>query len=103
MRLAELEDNGITLIPLDKLRVHPINKQIYVTDKQRKAELTGSIKEHGILEPLIVTPHKEEYLILSGARRFECAQELGYTELPCLITSVKDQTLAIIEHNRYRQ
>lgn len=103
MRLAELEDNGVTRISVDKLRVHPINKQIYVTDEQRKAELKESIREQGILEPLIVTLDGKDYTILSGARRLECSRELGYTELPCIITSVKDQTLAIIEHNRYRQ
>ncbi|MEM2112014.1 MAG: DNA adenine methylase [Candidatus Bathyarchaeia archaeon] len=103
MSLTELENNEITQIKADKLRVHPINKQIYITDEQRKAELKESIKEHGILEPLIVTPDGEHYTILSGARRFECAQELGYTELPCIVTFVKDETLAIIEHNRYRQ
>jgi ParB-like chromosome segregation protein Spo0J len=52
---------------------------------------------------LIVTPDKTGHLILSGVRRFECVKELGYSELPCVVTVVKDQTLAIIEHNKYRQ
>jgi len=86
-----------------KLKVHPVNKQIYSSDDKRNKELCDSIREQGILEPLIITPDHDQYLILSGARRFECAQELGCVELPCLITSVKDQTLAIIEHNKYRQ
>ncbi|MEM4736467.1 MAG: DNA adenine methylase [Nitrososphaeria archaeon] len=103
MSLTELEKNEITQIAVDKLRVHSINKQIYTTDEQRKAELKESVKEHGILEPLIVTPEGKDYVILSGVRRFKVAQELGYTVLPCIITFVKDQVLAIIEHNRYRQ
>jgi len=91
------------MIPIDKLRIHPVNKQIYVSDEKRKAELLESIKEHGILEPLIVTPDNNEYSILSGARRFACTKELGYTEVPCIVSIVKNPTLAIIEHNKYRQ
>jgi len=103
MCLAKLEDNNVSMIPLAGLRIHPINRQIYVSDKERKHELLESIREQGILEPLIVAPVKTGHLILSGARRFECAKELGYSELPCVVTIVKDQTLAIIEHNKYRQ
>jgi len=98
-----LKDNAVLMIPIGKLKVHPVNKQIYVSDEKRKAELRKSIKEHGILEPLIVTPDGDEYSILSGARRFECAKELGYTEVPCIVSIVKNPTLAIIEHNKYRQ
>jgi len=100
---SKLEDNNVSMISLERLRIHPVNRQIYVSDKERKFELLESIREQGILEPLVVTPDKTGHLILSGARRFESAKELGYSELPCIVTIVKDQTLAIIEHNRYRQ
>jgi DNA adenine methylase len=99
----KFEDNAVLMVPVDKLKVHPVNKQIYVSDERRKTELLESIREHGVLEPLIVTPEDSKYLVLSGARRFECAQELGYSELPCLVSIVKKPALAIIEHNRYRQ
>jgi len=99
----ETRDNAVLLIPTAKLRVHPVNRQIYVNDEKRKIELLESIKEHGILEPLIVAPDGEGYSILSGARRFECARELGYTKLPCIVAVVENQALAIIEHNKYRQ
>jgi len=98
-----LKDNAVLMIPIGKLKVHPVNRQIYVSDEKRKAELLESIKEHGILEPLIVIPDGDEYSILSGARRFECTKELGYTEVPCIVSIVKNPTLAIIEHNKYRQ
>jgi len=98
-----LKDNTVLMIPIGKLKIHPVNKQIYVSDEKRKTELLKSIKEHGILEPLIVTPDGDEYSILSGARRFKCAKELGYTEVPCIVSIVKNPTLAIIEHNKYRQ
>jgi DNA adenine methylase len=103
MCLAKLEENNVSLIPIDRLIIHPVNRQIYVSDKERRLELLESIREQGILEPLIITPDKKNHLILSGARRLECAKELGHTHLPCIITRVKDPTIAIIEHNRYRQ
>ena len=90
-------------IPLDKLRVHPVNRQIYVNDPERKAELLESIRQHGILEPLIVMRQDDGFLILSGARRFECARELGFKTVPCIITHVEDPIVAIIEYNRYRR
>ena len=98
-----MKDNAVLMIPIDKLKIHPVNREIYVSDEKRKAELLKSIKEHGILEPLIVIPDGDEYSILSGARRFECAKELGYTEVPCIVSMVKNQALVIIEHNKYRQ
>jgi DNA adenine methylase len=103
MCLAKLEDNNVSMISIDRLKIHPVNRQIYVSDKERRLELLESIREQGILEPLIVTPDKKNNLILSGARRFECAKELGYSELPCIVSIVKNQTLAIIEHNKYRR
>ena len=102
-RFLDLSDSEVVEIPLDKLRVHPINRKIYVNDAERKAELLESIRQHGILQPLIVTPQGDNYLILSGARRFECARELGFKAVPCIITHVEDPILAIIEYNRYRQ
>jgi DNA adenine methylase len=103
MSLAKLEDNNVSMISIDKLVIHPVNRRIYVSDRERKLELLESIREHGILEPLIVTPNTKGNLVLSGARRLECARELGYQELPCIVSIVKNQTLAIIEHNKYRQ
>jgi len=96
-------DNSVLTVPLSKLSVHPINRQIYLNDENRHAELLESIKEQGVLEPLVVTPQDGNYVILSGARRFECAKELGFETVPCIVAVVQDQVLAIIEHNRYRQ
>lgn len=96
-------NNTVLNIPVGKLKMHPVNKEIYVNDPQRKAELLESIREHGVLEPLIVTPENGGYSILSGARRFKCAKELEYKKLPCIVAVVGNQALAIIEHNKYRQ
>lgn len=48
-------------------------------------DLTASIKEQGILVPLIVRESKDGFEILAGARRFRVAKELGFEHVPCRI------------------
>lgn len=93
-------ENEVFMVPVEKLKVHPINREIYVNDSTRKNVLLESIKENGILEPLIIT---SDYVVLSGARRLDCAKELGFSKVPCIIRVVKNPILAIIEHNKYRE
>jgi ParB family chromosome partitioning protein len=66
--------------------------------------LAGSIREHGILQPVVVRPragHEGQYEIVAGERRWRAAQRAGLTEIPVIIRDVDDKTaleLAIIEN-----
>jgi len=100
--MKAMVESVITQLPVDELEIHPVNRKIYVDDPKRKAALLESIREHGILEPLVVMPQNGKYVVLSGARRLECAKELGYDKVPCIITVVDNPILAVIEHNKYR-
>jgi ParB family chromosome partitioning protein len=83
------------MIPVDKVRPNP--------DQPRKAlgdlhDLAESIREKGVLEPLLVRfiPFEEVYYIISGERRYHAAREAGLRELPCIEKSVDDaETLEI--------
>jgi ParB family transcriptional regulator, chromosome partitioning protein len=83
------------MIPIDKIQPNP--------DQPRKAlgdlrELTDSVREKGVLEPLLVRymPRDDTYYIISGERRFHASQAAGLTELPCIEKIADDaETLEI--------
>ncbi len=88
------------MIPVEKIRPNP--------DQPRKAlgdlrELTESIREKGVLEPLLVryVPREECYYIISGERRYHASRAAGLRELPCIEKIADDAEtleLALIEN-----
>lgn len=54
-------------------------------------ELAASIKEHGVIQPIIVTPKGEGYEIVAGERRFRASKLAGLTEIPVVIRSMTGQ------------
>ena len=70
-------------------------------DYQSLEDLTNSIKEHGILQPLIVTSTDNFYQVIAGERRLRAAQILGLKTVPAIIREVKEQEkleLALVEN-----
>ena len=60
-------------------------------------ELTESIKEKGVLEPLLVKPTEEgKFMIIAGERRWRASQLAGLTEVPCIEMDVDEKGLAEI-------
>jgi len=88
------------MIPVEKIRPNP--------DQPRKAlgdlrELTESIREKGVLEPLLVryVPREECYYIISGERRYHASRAAGLREVPCIEKIADDAEtleLALIEN-----
>lgn len=56
---------------------------------KKYGQIKASIKDVGIIEPLVIasTSNKTQYILLDGHIRFEVLKELGYTEIPCLLSS----------------
>lgn len=70
-------------------------------DEEALNELSNSIKEHGIIQPLILRDLGSKYEIIAGERRYKAASLAGLTEVPAIIGSMDDQTsaeLALIEN-----
>lgn len=68
-------------------------------------ELKNSIKEHGILQPLIVTKTDKGYEIIAGERRFRASQELNLQTVPAIVREVSQQQkleLALVENIQRR-
>ena len=96
---VDLDDNGIVklnsedivanetmIVDLDLSKVKPNPKQPRQHfEKKALEELAASIKEHGILQPLLVQKEKEIYIIISGERRFRAAHIAGLKTVPVII------------------
>ncbi len=68
-------------------------------------ELSASIKEHGVLQPIVVTPHHGAYMIVAGERRFRAAQRAGLDKIPVLVRTLSNQhklELSLIENLQRR-
>jgi ParB family chromosome partitioning protein len=71
-------------------------------DPEKLNQLAESIKQHGILEPLLVRPGVQgKYELIAGERRYRAATMLGHTEVPVVIRDFNDQEalqVALIEN-----
>jgi ParB family chromosome partitioning protein len=79
----------IKQISLDKLVANP-DQPRREFDQQSLLELADSIKEHGIIQPLVVTPHGDRYRIVAGERRFRAAKIAKLDKLPAIIRNHKE-------------
>src|SRR4029077_16607732 len=88
------------MVPIDKIRPNPEQPRKFIGDI---GELSESIKEKGVLEPLLVRymPREDMYHIISGERRYHASREAGLRELPCIEKIADDAEtleLALIEN-----
>jgi ParB family chromosome partitioning protein len=88
------------MIPIDKIRPNPDQPRKFLGDLR---ELTESIKEKGVLEPLLVrfVPRDDCYYIISGERRYHASRGAGLREVPCIEKIADDAEtleLALIEN-----
>ena len=88
------------MIPIDKIRPNPDQPRKLIGDI---SELSDSIREKGVLEPLLVRymPREDTYYIISGERRYHASRAAGLKELPCIEKIADDAEtleLALIEN-----
>lgn len=91
-------------VPVDQIVPNPSQPRESFSHEEME-ELIASIKEHGILQPLIVSPVDEGYELIAGERRWRASKMAGMRTVPAIVRSVKDQQkleLALIE-NIHRQ
>jgi len=82
------------MIPIDKLDANPDQPRTEIGDL---TELTASIREKGVLEPLLVKPTMMgRWMIIAGERRWRSATAAGLTEVPCIEMDVDDSAVAEI-------
>src|SRR4051794_23377388 len=62
-----------------------------VFDEEAIAELAASIKQYGIIQPLVISPEGSGYHIIAGERRWRAAQKAGLKAVPVLVRTAKQQ------------
>ena len=70
-------------------------------DEDGLNELSASIKEHGIIQPLVLRKLGDKYEIIAGERRYKAATMAGFTEVPAIISNLNDNEsaeVALIEN-----
>jgi ParB family transcriptional regulator, chromosome partitioning protein len=89
---------GVRQVPLDLLEPNPFQPRTTI-DAAALAELTQSIRSHGILQPLLVRPHPtiaERFQIVAGERRWRAAAAAGLHQVPALVHDMPDSEAAAI-------
>lgn len=89
-----------TTIAIEMIEPNPDQPRTHFNETELE-ELADSIKEHGILQPLILREKGDKYEIIAGERRYQAAKIAGLTEVPAIIRDVDDETmleLALIEN-----
>ena len=89
-----------TKLPIEDIVPNPNQPRIHFNETELR-ELSESIQEHGVLQPLLVRKHGNGYEIIAGERRFQASKLAGLEELPVIIKDVDDEqmlALALIEN-----
>jgi ParB family chromosome partitioning protein len=94
--------SGIAQIPIEDISPNPHQPRIEM-DEDTIRELAESIREYGIIQPLIVSKETEQdgYLLIAGERRWKAAKTVGLSMVPAIIREVSEQgqlEIALIEN-----
>lgn len=102
--IAEEEQikEGENIINLKLIEVEPNKNQPRITfDDEKIEELSNSIREYGVIQPIIVTKQNDYYQIVAGERRWRASKRAGLTEIPAIVrdyTEQKNKEIALIEN-----
>lgn len=97
------EKTGLRTIPITSIIPNPHQPRTIMIEAQLQ-ELADSIREHGLIQPLIVTQNKgtlEQYTLIAGERRWRASQLANLTEVPVVVKEATPQAmleLALIEN-----
>jgi ParB family transcriptional regulator, chromosome partitioning protein len=92
---------GVKRIPVDRIEPNPDQPRM-VFDEEALHELSASIREHGVLQPILVRPLGENrFQLIAGERRWRASREAGLATVPALVEEIDDDTaleISIIEN-----
>lgn len=99
-----METGRVIFLPVRVIKPNP-NQPRKVFQQEALDELTRSIRQHGILQPLSVRRVGTGYELIAGERRLRAAQGAGLSEVPCIIMQMDDQEsgMAAMVENLQRQ
>ncbi len=95
-----LKDERFAEVEIDEIKPNPFQPRMKFDDKSIE-ELAQSIRESGVVQPVLVTPEEDHYKIIVGERRWRAAQKAGLRKIPVLIRNVpreKQLEISLIEN-----
>ena len=93
---ADAQRERVQEIPLDQLKPFK-NHPFKVRDDQRMLDTVDSIREYGVLQPLLVSPAEDgRYMLIAGERRLRASKMAKLTEVPVIISEYTSQQIAEI-------
>ncbi len=93
-------DKGVQQVPLAKVRASPLQPRQRF-DEATIAELADSVRERGVLQPILVRPTGSGYEVIAGERRLRAARLAGLETVPAVVREMSDQEaleVAIVEN-----
>lgn len=87
-------------VPIEHISRNPNNPRRQFDDAELQ-DLSSSIRQHGIVQPVVVRPRGDRFEIIAGERRWRAAQLAGLIEIPVIVRDVDDRTaleIAIVEN-----
>lgn len=94
------DEEEIKELPIAKLRVNPYQPRKTFNEEALR-ELAESIKEHGVIQPIIVKKSIKDYEIVAGERRYRASKLAGKETIPCIIRNFTDEQMmeiAVLEN-----
>jgi len=88
-----VDDRLVHQVRLDAIAPSPRNPRQHVGDI---AELADSLREHGLLQPVVVRRRGRGYELIAGHRRYQAAQRLGWTEIAAVVRDETDEQAYIL-------
>ncbi len=92
---------GVRIVPIDRIESNPQQPRLSF-NQETLDELTASIREHGVLQPILVRPiGSNRYQLVAGERRWRASKQAGLATIPALIEDLDDDTaleISIIEN-----
>jgi len=96
---VERPHRGYAELPLERIRPNPTQPRAHFGE-EALSELAASIREVGVLQPIVVRPDEEEegrYVLIAGERRWRAASQAGLAEIPSMIRSDSDTSQTLTE------
>ncbi|WP_160680317.1 ParB/RepB/Spo0J family partition protein [Clostridium sp. C8-1-8] len=86
----EVNNKSTTMIPLNSIKANDKQPRRYF-DNDKINELSESIRNHGIIQPLILKKENDSYIIIAGERRWRAAKQVALKEVPAIIMDIDDK------------
>jgi len=88
----EMIDDGSTVLKISMNLIKANKDQPRKSfDPEKISELAQSIKEHGVIQPILLNREDDTYIVIAGERRFRAAKSIGLTEIPAIIMNIENR------------